>query len=257
MWDGKVREIHVEDDARVKQGQLLIVEESDELTKEIVTTNGELLRTRSELNSLRSQAMSDDSDDVSPADQGQREARLSQLETSLESLEEKLKLLRKQEEQLKITSPIDGQVVEWKQRLQETLQGRPVTKGQTLMEVADPEGDWELEVHMPESRMGYIAQAWADSGGKLPVEFILATHPADKLQGVVEDIESSAEVRGEEGNTVLIKVKLDQEMLRETFPEPKIGAGVTAKVNCGKRSFAFVWLHDLVDFVRAKILFRL
>ena len=46
-------------------------------------------------------------------------------------------------------------------------------------------------------------------------------------------------------------------MLRETFPEPKIGAGVTAKIHCGKRSFAFVWLHDLVDFVRAKILFRL
>ena len=46
-------------------------------------------------------------------------------------------------------------------------------------------------------------------------------------------------------------------MLRETFPEPKIGAGVTAKIHCGRRSFAFVWLHDLVDFVRSKILFRL
>ena len=71
------------------------------------------------------------------------------------------------------------------------------------------------------------------------------------------DAVARSEVRGEEGNTVLIKVKLDQEMLRKTFPEPKIGAGVTAKVNCGKESFAFVWLHDLIDFVRAKILFRL
>lgn len=255
--DGEVRELHVEDDARVSKGQLLVVEESDELTKEIVTTRGELLRTRSELAALRSQAMSDRGDEVSTSDQGQREARLSQLETSVASLEEKLDLLLRQEKLLKIPSPIDGQVVEWKQRLEETLQGRPVTKGQTLMEVADPEGDWELEIHMPESRMGYIAQAWKESGGNLPVEFILATHPADKLQGVVESIESSAEVRGEEGNTVLIRVKLDQAMLRETFPEPKIGAGVTAKVNCGKESFAFVWLHDLIDFVRAKILFRL
>jgi hypothetical protein len=244
-------------DTRVQKGQLLVVEVSDELTKEIVTTRGELLTTRSDYRTLQSQTMSDDAADVSPSERGQREARLSQLETSLASLEEKLKLLEGQQEELKITSPIDGQVVEWKQRLEETLQGRPVTKGQILMEVADPEGDWELEVHMPESRMGYIAQAWSESGGNLPVEFILATHPADKLQGVVEAIESSAEVRGDEGNTVLIKVKLDQEMLRKTFPEPKIGAGVTAKVNCGQRSFAFVWLHDLVDFVRAKILFRL
>jgi multidrug efflux pump subunit AcrA (membrane-fusion protein) len=256
MLDGNVREIRVEDDMRVKKGQLLVIEESDELKKEIVTTRGELLRTKQEYSTLRSQSMSDD-DDVSRSDQGQQQARLSQLETSIQSLEEKLKLLQQQQKQLEILSPIDGQVVEWKQRLEETLLGRPVTKGQILMEVADPDSDWELEVNMPESRMGYIAQAWSESGGKLPVEFILATHPANKLQGVVEDIERSAEVRGDEGNTVLVKVKLDQQMLRETFPEPKIGAGVTAKVNCGQRSFAFVWLHDLVDFFRAKIWFRL
>lgn len=257
MLDGEVSEIHVEDDARVKQGQLLVVEDSRELKKEIVTTRGELQRIQEEYRNLYSQSLNRDEDERSRSDRSQQEARLSQLDASILSLKEKLKLLLEQEKLLEITSPIDGQVVEWKQRLEESLLGRPVTKGQILMEVADPDGDWELEVHMPESRMGYIAQAWKESGGNLPVEFILATHPANKLRGVVEDIESSAEVRGEEGNTVLIKVKLDQQLLRETFPEPKIGAGVTAKVNCGKRSFAFVWLHDLVDFVRAKILFRL
>jgi hypothetical protein len=257
MLDGKVSEIRVEDDMQVKQGQLLIIEESDELTKEIVTTSGELLRTRQEYRALQSQSMGGDEDESARSDRGQQESRLLQLETSVQSLDEKLKLLRAQEQRLEIPSPIDGQVVEWRQRLEETLQGRPVTKGQILMEVADPDGDWELEIHMPESRVGYIVEAWNESGGNLPVEFILATHPANTLEGVVEDIEPSAEVRGDEGNTVLIKVKLDQQMLRETFPDPKIGAGVTAKVNCGKRSFAFVWLHDLIDFVRAKILFRL
>ncbi|MGD9637032.1 MAG: efflux RND transporter periplasmic adaptor subunit [Pirellulales bacterium] len=257
MLDGEVREIDVQDDARVQKGQLLVVEDSRELKKEIVTTRGELQRTQEEYRNLYSQSLNRDEDEKDQTDRNQQEARLSQLDASILSLKEKLKLLLEQEKLLEITSPIDGQVVEWKQRLEESLLGRPVTKGQILMEVADPDGDWELEVHMPESRMGYIAQAWKESGGNLPVEFILATHPANKLKGTVEDIESSAEVRGEEGNTVLVKVKLDQQMLRETFPEPKIGAGVTAKVNCGKRSFAFVWLHDLVDFVRAKILFRL
>ena len=78
------------------------------------------------------------------------------------------------------------------------------------MEIADPKGDWELEVRMPESRMGYISEAWKKSGGKLTVDFILATHPANKLEGWVEEIEPSAEVRGEEGNTVLVRVGFDQ-----------------------------------------------
>ncbi|MEX2091578.1 MAG: HlyD family efflux transporter periplasmic adaptor subunit [Pirellulales bacterium] len=254
MLDGEVSEILVEDDSAVKKGQLLVVEDSRELEKELVTTRGELQRTEAEINSVRSQSIDDD-EEVSQADRNQQVARLSQLETSVLSLREQLKLLTEQEAKLKITSPIDGQVVEW--RLNETLLGRPVTKGQVLMEVADPKGDWELEVRMPESRMGYISEAWKESGGKLPVEFILATHPANKLQGLVEDIEPSAEVRGDEGNTVLVRVSFDQKMLRETFSEPKIGAGVTAKIHCGRRSFAFVWLHDLLDFVRAKILFRL
>jgi biotin carboxyl carrier protein len=254
MLDGEVREIKVEDDSQVKKGQLLVVEDSRELEKELVTTRGELLRTEAEIRSTTSQSIDDD-EEVAQNDRNQQVARLSQLEENVRSLRKKLELLTEQQGLLQITSPIDGQVVEW--RLQETLLGRPVTKGQVLMEVADPRGDWELEVRMPESRMGYISDAWNKSGGKLKVDFILATHPGDPLEGYVEDIEPSAEVRGEEGNTVLVRVGFDQAMLRKTFPEPKIGAGVTAKIHCGRRSFAFVWLHDLLDFVRSKILFRL
>lgn len=256
-FDGEVREIKVEDDSQVTKGQLLVVEESRELEKEIVSTRGELLRTEAEIRSTTSQSIDND-DEVSQTDRNQQVARLSQLAENVRSLKKKLELLTQQQGLLQITSPIDGQVVEW--RLQETLLGRPVTKGQVLMEVADPKGDWELEIKMPESRMGYISEAWTEaqrSNSKLKVDFILATHPGDPMVGYVETIEPSAEVRGEDGNTVLVKVGFDQAMLRKTFPEPKIGAGVTAKIHCGRESYAFVWLHDLIDFVRAKILFRL
>jgi biotin carboxyl carrier protein len=254
MLDGEVREIKVEDDSQVTKGQLLVVEDSRELEKEIVSTSGELLATEADIRATQNQSIDND-EDVPQGDRNQQEARLSQLKARVSSLRKKLELLIEQKGLLKITSPIDGQVVEW--RLQETLLGRPVSKGQVLMEVADPKGDWELEVRMPESKMGYISAAWNKSGGKLPVDFILATHPGDPLEGWVENIESSAEVRGDEGNTVLVRVGFDQAMLRKTFPDPKIGAGVTAKIHCGQRSFAFVWLHDVLDFVRSKILFRL
>jgi hypothetical protein len=125
------------------------------------------------------------------------------------------------------------------------------------LEVADPTSPWELEVTMPESRMGHIARAWSESNGNLKVTFFLALNPGEKLEGKVEEIHRSAEVRGEDGNTVLLRVSLDQDRLREVIAEPKIDAGATAKVHCGKRPIGYVYLHDLVDFVRAKILFRL
>ena len=62
-----------------------------------------------------------------------------------------------------------------------------------------------------------------------------------------------AEVSGEEGNTVKIKVAINKEDLRPEHIRP--GAGVTAKIACGRRAIGYVWLHDLVDAIQAWLLF--
>ena len=88
--------------------------------------------------------------------------------------------------------------------------------------------------------------------------FFLATNPAKKLQGQVDEIEPQRRGprrRGQHGAGPRV-VRSDRCSARR-FADPKIGAGATAKIHCGKRSIGYVWLHDLVDFVRAKILFRL
>ena len=253
MLDGEVRQILVEDDSPVNKGELLVQQQSDDLDKELNSVRGQLDRAWADRDATNRELIN--SAKLSAADKNQKNSHLAQLEQEIISLEAELELLKIKTAKLEVRSPIDGQVVEW--NLHEKLMGRPVSQGQVLMEVADPKGEWELEVRMPESRMGYISQAWSETKGKLKVDFILATHPSDPLEGWVEEIDPSAEVRGDEGNTVLVKVSFDQQKLRETFPDPKIGAGVIAKVHCGRRSFAFVWLHDLIDFIRAKILFRL
>ena len=58
---------------------------------------------------------------------------------------------------LELHSPIDGQIVTWD--VKNRLEGRPVQKGQALLRVADPEGEWELDLHMPEDHMGFIDRA--------------------------------------------------------------------------------------------------
>ena len=64
-------------------------------------------------------------------------------------------------------------------------------KGQGLLRVANPKGDWELDLHMPEDRMGYIARAeeLADERHEqLSVSYILATEPGTTLKGTVKEI---------------------------------------------------------------------
>jgi hypothetical protein len=181
------------------------------------------------------------------------------LTKTIESQREQLRLLMKKKEKLNVLSPMDGRIITW--NVESRLGGnRPVSKGEELLEVADLTSPWELEVSMPESRMGHIAKAQTEAakeGRKLPVEFILALNPHNTLHGLVEEVDWSAEARGEDGNTVRIRVSCDQDQLRQVVAEPRINNTATAKIHCGKRAIGYVWLHDLVDFIRAKILFRI
>jgi hypothetical protein len=87
---------------------------------------------------------------------------------------------------------------------------------------------------------------------RLEVTYILATEPGTTHYGTVREIHRSAEVRGDEGNTVLIKVAIDKSQL----PDLRPGAAVTAQVYCGRRSLGYVLLHDVIAFIQSRILFR-
>ena len=86
---------------------------------------------------------------------------------------------------------------------------------------------------------------------RLTVSYILATDPSVKHKGKVVEIHRTAEVWGKEGNTVLMKVKIDKSDLASRSP----GTGVTAKVDCGRRSLGYVLLHDVIGWIQ-KACFR-
>ena len=83
---------------------------------------------------------------------------MAELREKRDSLEKQLELCKINQEELSIKSPISGQVVTWDLR-NRLPNGRPVQRGQVLMRVADPSGPWQLELHMPENRMGHVAEA--------------------------------------------------------------------------------------------------
>lgn len=251
--DGKVEQVNVDHDSKVSKGEVVLVQRSQELEEKIAATEGELHKNQAKLNAVQTDLF--DNKDMNETEKSSKVRDIKEFSESVKSCQEQLKPMYEKKQQLQVTSPIDGRVVTW--NVKDRLLNRPVTRGENLLEIADPKQDWELEVQMPEKRMGHIAEATSQSKDPLSVTFFLATNPSKEFTGKIEEIEHSAEVRGEEGNTVLVRVSFDQQELRKAVAEPKIGAGATAKVHCGKRPLGYVWFHDLVDFVRSKILFRI
>jgi hypothetical protein len=93
-----------------------------------------------------------------------------------------------------------------------------------------------------------MARQAVDQAEALEVDYVLATEPGVTHRGKVRLIAARAEVHGEEGNTVLVKVDINKGDLDPEKLRP--GASVSAKVHCGRRSIGYVYLHDAWAFVQ-------
>src|SRR5262249_50079477 len=118
---------------------------------------------------------------LSRAERDRLHSERAQLARTLESLDKQLAIYQAKAEQLEVRASRAGGGATWD--VQELWRHRPVERGQMLLSLADVAGEWELEIRLPEDRMGHVAQAQAAAGGDLPVSFILALDPSVTHQG--------------------------------------------------------------------------
>ncbi|MBN2022186.1 MAG: HlyD family efflux transporter periplasmic adaptor subunit [Pirellulales bacterium] len=252
--DGDVDQIHVRHRQQVKAGDVLIELRSPTIAAQLEEVQGDLDMTREEIRS-RERRRLQHRGPVDIKEEMQLAGEIATLKEKRTSLEAQEKILLEKTRNLTVTSPRDGTVTTWE--LEDLLRGRPVQRENVLLEVADITGPWQLEIMMPEDKMGYLVQAQKDFEKEdLEVSFTLATEPGKEYSGKIKEVRQSAEVMGEEGNVVLVKVEItdpafDSQKLADLLP----GAEVRAKVYCGKRSVGFVLLHDVIAFIQSRILF--
>ena len=177
---------------------------------------------------------------------GRLTAEEERLKKSLENLGKQKELLEDQQDRLEVRSPIPGRVLTWE--LTELLETRPVGRGQVLMTVAGTEGLWVLEVNVPDKHIGYVRQARHELKKDLDVTFVLATDPGVKHTGKVDKVAMITEPDETENLSVLVTIAFDRKSITNLHP----GAGATARIRCGQRSLGYVWLHDLIEAVRAR-----
>lgn len=249
--DGTVEQVLVRHGVRVRKGQKLLVLRNSDVEGQLEQTLGEIRKAESDLAGVQRQLFGFDRKPLSREEESKLAADEAALKKKLESLEKQLRIYQEKQKRLTIRSPIDGVVTTWD--VERLLQNRAVKAGSIVLHVENPAGDWEVELHMPEDRMGQIALAQRRIGQDLPVTYYLAMDPATRHQGKIEEVHESAEVRGEEGNTVLVRVKIDKTKLKQL----RSGAGVTGKIYCGRRALGYVIFHDLVAWLQREVAFRL
>ena len=237
-----------------KEGELLAVLRNTDLEVAVTDVLGRKASSEEQLAATRRALLEDKG--LSSDERNRMAGRAAQLRREIESLDTQLRLYEAKKKDLEVRSPIDGMIVTWQVR--DRLLFRPVERGQVLMSVADKTGEWELEIHMPDDRLGHINRALVEAqaeGRQLEVDYIVATDPGTRHYGMVEEIHEQAEVRGEQGNTVLVRITIDP----TNHEKEELGAGatVTARVNCGPHAMGYVWLMDVMAFFQTQVFFRL
>ncbi|WP_182871088.1 GAF domain-containing protein [Rhodopirellula sp. JC639] len=247
--DGEVVEVLGDHDASVAADQVVVVLRSRELDLESERLQGEYQTIEKRLLAIASARVQSVADNAPGRFPGQLAAEEQELKQQLASLQTQIALVRKQQQQLRARSPIDGRILTWNP--QERLSDRPVQRGQLLVSVADLGGPWELELSVSDRGIGHVVTAQNKRDDPLEVSFTLATGGSPTYRGSVKQIAGRTEVLdGQQASTrVLVSVPADAvQMLRP-------GVSIKAKFDCGTQSLGYVWFHEIYETVRGWILF--
>jgi multidrug efflux pump subunit AcrA (membrane-fusion protein) len=271
---GIVGEVLVDHDARVKKGDILAKLDSFELQKELKQLFLDNTKALSQMNSLEIQAQKLNS---SQENQEQLQVRAQQAEARITAkyTREQIEILNDQIESMNIRSPQDGIITTWEAK--KNLLGRPVEIGTELLQVAATDGDWIMEVEVPDDDMGpilaahsklekEIAEGKKKVGTTLPAYFVPMTGPETLYEGYVVRIAPGAETMAESEqykNRHIVKVTVGfsdavrkDYLARNQIDEMRPGAEVRARVDCGRTNLAYYLLRKPIQVFYESVLFR-
>jgi multidrug efflux pump subunit AcrA (membrane-fusion protein) len=244
-----VEEVLVPHGAQVVAGQPLVRLHDPQLELELKRVDGELETAQRQIDAVRRSRTNRQVRDAKPAEGYRLSAEERELEQRLENLRRELDLLTRERNALVIMSPIVGHVLSWD--LSHRLAARPVERGEVLVTVADLSADWQLELAVPDDRIGYVLAAQQELRPDLPVSFRLSSGDGELRHGRIAEISRTADVDAEEtapSPTVRVTVSLDELNSSEVQRgELRPGVSARAQIDCGRRPVGYVWLHDIWD----------
>ncbi len=242
--NGMISDVAVRRGDAVTTETVLLKMQDKDLNFEEVRINGELQTLEAELSTVRTKRIQG-AEQGDPKDDHELAAREKQIQHQCESYRKQLAILANKRADLSVTSPISGVVIEGD--LQRNLAKRqPVVRGQRLLVVAETEGEWRLRLQVPDERMKHLLDRVKRDDAPVTVRFMLASHPGRMYEGRLDKIAMAAQLGPDNRPAVEVTASFDREQIEEL----RAGADVAARIDCGERSIAYVWLHGLIERIR-------
>jgi hypothetical protein len=116
------------------------------------------------------------------------------------------------------------------------------------MRVADVTGPWKLELELPEHRLEHVRTALASGQSALDVRFLIGASPSRAHWAELESIAGASQIDDSGRSYIPLRASVQDAGGFSARP----GATVQAKIHCGRRSLAFVWLHDAWEAALAR-----
>jgi multidrug efflux pump subunit AcrA (membrane-fusion protein) len=244
-WDGEVTKILVESGQHVEVGDDLLLIKNPDLKSQRTAAYGEL-NSKDALRRTIQLELGRNARSTEPNKRNELEGQLKQTREEMDSLTEQIAILDERIASLNVKAPISGVIATF--QLKQLLLNRPVRRGEVLLEIKNVDKEWQLELDVEEKRMGHFLDAVkANKNEALPVEFVLATDSESKFQGTISKVSTRANSSQEAGSIVMVFCEFDKTDLPR---QPRIGAEVRAKINCGQKSLGYVLFGDVVEFVQ-------
>lgn len=243
--DGEIEAVYVEEQSTVAVDQPLLLIRSRDLEKDQTRVAGQIEETQTELQTLQVSEFQDRQ--ASPLDEAKRASDIKRLKIRLATLQAQQTFYNAKAKQLNILAPIDGVVTT--QQIARKLRDRPVNRGDLLMTVSETDGEWELKVDIPDSRIEFVKAAMTSAEDQsLDVHFRLTIDSTQTFVGQLNRLDYRSQPESDEQPaTVVAYVSIDEASLAERLT---IGTRVYAKIDCGTRSNFFLLTYEARNRIR-------
>jgi multidrug efflux pump subunit AcrA (membrane-fusion protein) len=255
LGDAVVETIFVEHGQHVRSGQILMTLSDANLEQQMTTLVGRRAVLAEQKFRLTEAMVDSSASDFESYEkiQGQQ----SVVDEEIASVNQQIALLEKMERSLTIRSDRDGFVDAW--QINRRLSGRPVRRGDPLMQVISHDSPWLVDAQVSQSRIGRVRRA--DQASELSVMVTFdddpaATHTASQWQFGPTRPSATASVGDQVKSAVTLTLDTPPEIDSSTNADSastRSGAPARVYFHCGSVPLADLLVGDLYRDLRGQL----
>lgn len=240
--DGEVVEVLVDESQQVSEGQVVARLQSRDLEKSVLEQSG-LLQTKLKARDAARAELQGRTSAQTRSQSARDQAQFEVLNSEIETINRQLELLHQQQQELIVRAPITGTITS--DRPREKLLGRPVRRGESLLEIMDETGDWQLELAVAEKKIGHLLSR-KKAHSRIDVKFRQLAAAQKSFDCQVTRVADRTMASAELGSCGLIYCDVTSTDLAVR----QIGSEVSGRICCGQRSLLFIWFHEFWELLQ-------